>query len=1232
MGEFERNERPFKYSIIFHIIIILDFIISFIMGIISFFNFFGIPSLTLGNYDPVTFTIGIILLINLIIDLFLLNNKRKSPNSIDRNLCRIKSVFGFLGFFTVISGLYFLIIGIKMQPAYNASVEGGRENNGSWFIRNFGVKYRTDFFALLSLIIFLIYSQYGFKGSDFSIFLFLMILLSLALWLIFTSSMIREGTNKKEPRKEAIFKYSTVFYLDLLISTFFSIYCFFRSFDTSNMVYTGTLTFGIIFLINLIIDLFLLYNKNKRKTEHSINRNLCRIKSVFGFLGILTVISGLYFLIISIKMQPTYDAKIEGGRENNGSWFIRNLGMDYQTGFFVLLSLISFLIYSSNVANDGIFLLRIFLFSLVLGFIFAYSLLREGTNKTELEKELILPDDLKYRVKAISARAFNLQYFKTQALPLFTNLKEKLSNVNETSIEITIQDTESVITQLESCERKITEWDRQGYDTAPLATLNDRSIPEILEIVGKYEENVYRVQAVRNRIGAIESSYPEFGKDPDANARLTAVKQALSKIDNLEAAESGLCEVESQLENYRRSQNQKIEWIRHIKDQSYAILKEMKYPENIRQEMNAVLTLLNVGNPAVAEESLKNILLDYISSIDFELAQMKQQGAVCSITTEYPHILIDKGQYADAMAEAEKVKEKFTTFCTTFTKAKEIMTTGKNPEIMAQFSTGNYEAVIRLHKEQQNISEQVIEFQNKAKEQLTKASKVGSVPESIVRKVASSDIPTLQTAIHNIEDFITSATPRLSLTLEKTQFAAGEWHSSPIHIANTGSAHAIDVTFTLTDEFETRWIESSNIEAGASTDITIGLRPKQKGKIPLEIHVKYRDSRGKEYTQPFKYWVDVLDTVHGTQPPSPISQKPGQPPQDLSNRFTDWEFIGKGGFAQVFKAKRRDGQYVAVKIPISLDESTGRSFIAEMQSWTKLSHINIVKLYDFNIMPCPYFEMELCDSSLADRKKPIECEAAAWIIFNVCEGLKFTHSNKIIHRDLKPQNILLKNEVPKISDWGLSRIISESTSTTSTSFTPYYAAPEQISSEHKDERTDIWQLGVIFYELVTGLLPFTGDSYTAVMKAIETKNPALPSVINPSSHDVEAVIMKCLEKNPSKRYQSVIEMQKDLALYLRMTYTESLKMSVTANDLRRSAFYCGDLVMVNLLTGDMKSAYKYLLDLVHYSKGDVKVEAQELSEQLKARIDRGFDEIPPELIDKADIIVHKMKLGSGMKR
>ena len=182
-----------------------------------------------------------------------------------------------------------------------------------------------------------------------------------------------------------------------------------------------------------------------------------------------------------------------------------------------------------------------------------------------------------------------------------------------------------------------------------------------------------------------------------------------------------------------------------------------------------------------------------------------------------------------------------------------------------------------------------------------------------------------------------------------------------------------------------------------------------------------------------------------------------------------------------------------------MDAMTGKSFIAEMQNWTKLSHPNIVRLYDFNIMPVPYFEEELCDSALSDQEKPLESEEAAWILFNICEGLKFAHTHKIIHRDLKPQNILLKNGVPKISDWGLSRIISESTTTTATSFTPHYAAPEQINNRVKDERTDIWQLGVILYELVTGVLPFQGDSMVEIGMNIATKDPQRPGEIIPGA-------------------------------------------------------------------------------------------------------------------------------------
>ncbi|MCX6696661.1 MAG: hypothetical protein NTV84_03725, partial [Methanoregula sp.] len=179
----------------------------------------------------------------------------------------------------------------------------------------------------------------------------------------------------------------------------------------------------------------------------------------------------------------------------------------------------------------------------------------------------------------------------------------------------------------------------------------------------------------------------------------------------------------------------------------------------------------------------------------------------------------------------------------------------------------------------------------------------------------------------------------------------------------------------------------------------------------------------------------------------------------------------------------------------------------------------------------------------------------------------------------------------------------------------------------KDERTDIWQLGVIFYELLTAELPFAGGSMMGIRKDIATKDPKLPGEIQPRAQVLDPVVMKCLKKVPSERYQSVIDLQKALAQFLQITYTESLKMSVTAKDYNQSAHYCADLVRVNLLTGDMKSAYMYLLDLIHYSKGDVKIETQELSEQIKMRIEEGVTEIPDELLQKAEIIVHQVSVG-----
>jgi len=478
-----------------------------------------------------------------------------------------------------------------------------------------------------------------------------------------------------------------------------------------------------------------------------------------------------------------------------------------------------------------------------------------------------------------------------------------------------------------------------------------------------------------------------------------------------------------------------------------------------------------------------------------------------------------------------------------------------------------------------------------------------------------------------------TAKPEISITLSHTSIHADEWDKIGLTLVNAGTTHAFDITLTFSGDFDTGPIQPVNLAPGTSTIIEAGIKPRAKGKVPLEIIVRYRDAEDQTYKQTTSFWLQVEPQSDSLPPDSPIPSSIPRPmtpkslPQEMADRYTASEFIGKGGFARVFKVQKSDGSWVALKIPISLDAATGRSFITELQNWTTLVHENIVRVNDYNIMPFPYFELELCDGTLAELEKPVPPEHAAWLIFSICEGLKYAHARGILHRDLKPQNIMLRDGVPKISDWGLSKVMMQSgTTTTSGGFTAYYAAPEQITNKPKDERTDIWQIGVILYELVTGRLPFTGESMVEIGMAIATKTPERPGAVHPDAELLDGIIQKCLEKDPDQRYRSVIDLQKDLTAYLKMNYIESLKESIQTKNFQRSAYYCGDLVLISMKIGDLMAAYKYANDLVSYSTGEARKQAIELARQIKARVEMGAQELPGELVRKAEVVVHQIRM------
>jgi serine/threonine protein kinase len=270
----------------------------------------------------------------------------------------------------------------------------------------------------------------------------------------------------------------------------------------------------------------------------------------------------------------------------------------------------------------------------------------------------------------------------------------------------------------------------------------------------------------------------------------------------------------------------------------------------------------------------------------------------------------------------------------------------------------------------------------------------------------------------------------------------------------------------------------------------------------------------------------------------PLPARESYFPRDLEGKYSDIHVIGRGGIAYVYAANRKsDGKKVAIKIPISFDEMTGKCFLNEIQAWGTLRHANIVEISAVNILPVPYVEMEYVPGSLESVAKPLPVRKAVYIIRGIADALSYAHSRNIIHRDIKPHNILVtENLTPKITDWGMSKVLAtDSRKSSIAGFSLSYAAPEQVSPAEfgrTDVRTDIYQLGVLFYELVTGSIPFGGESIVSVGNAILREPPIPPSEYNPDAAAVEKIILKCLEKDPAKRYQTAAELLVALSGYL----------------------------------------------------------------------------------------------------
>ncbi|KAF1074035.1 Serine/threonine-protein kinase PknD [Methanogenium sp. MK-MG] len=251
-------------------------------------------------------------------------------------------------------------------------------------------------------------------------------------------------------------------------------------------------------------------------------------------------------------------------------------------------------------------------------------------------------------------------------------------------------------------------------------------------------------------------------------------------------------------------------------------------------------------------------------------------------------------------------------------------------------------------------------------------------------------------------------------------------------------------------------------------------------------------------------------------------------PERLAPKYRNIEYLGQGGIARVYRAEHvSDGRVVAVKIPIVPDEQTGTHFMREIRFWERLHHPNILAIYAVNILPVPYVEMEYAHHSLKDCPLPLSPEEAFCVIQGIAAGLSFAHDKGVIHRDIKPENILCAGgRTPKITDWGLGSVTDGGHRTQVGGFSPGYAAPEQLRPSvygKEDVRTDLYQLGVLFFELLTGTTPYAGAGIGEVTLAVLGEPAPLPSKAGAPTDAYDAVILRCLEKEKDKRFSSVAD-------------------------------------------------------------------------------------------------------------
>lgn len=274
----------------------------------------------------------------------------------------------------------------------------------------------------------------------------------------------------------------------------------------------------------------------------------------------------------------------------------------------------------------------------------------------------------------------------------------------------------------------------------------------------------------------------------------------------------------------------------------------------------------------------------------------------------------------------------------------------------------------------------------------------------------------------------------------------------------------------------------------------------------------------------------------------------------LADRYEIIEQIGTGGMADVYKAKcHKLNRYVAIKVmkpEFSQDKTFVAKFRAEAQSAAGLINPNIVNVYDVGDENGIYYiVMELVEGitlkKYIEKRGKLSYKEAVSIAIQVANGMDAAHKHHIIHRDIKPQNIIISKEGKvKVTDFGIAKAATSSTINSSASMgSVHYISPEQARGGYSDERSDIYSLGITLFEMLTGTVPFDGDTTVSVaVRHIQDEIPAPSTLVEGIPVSIDKIVLKCTQKKTERRYQSASELISDLKKSLVMPDVDFVKI------------------------------------------------------------------------------------------